>query len=142
MNEEELKKLEYYLKSLPTIKQNMSIPVTTNFGINLDDLMETIKQFKKVTTYDELLKENQQLKEQVKYLRRSIERKESTIIELEQEKVPYTNEYVEKLEKANKEAIELINKVINMRKNGYSYEQYKKYLDEILDILDINKGDN
>lgn len=59
-----------------------------------------------------LIKENQQLKEQL-----------------------------EASEKARKEAIELINKVINMRKNGYSYEQYKKHLDEALKELDIDKGE-
>lgn len=61
---------------------------------------------------DFLIKENQQLKEQL-----------------------------ELSEKARKEAIELINKVINMRKNGYSYEQYKKHLDEALKELDIDKGE-
>lgn len=59
-----------------------------------------------------MLKENQQLKEQL-----------------------------ERSGKARKEAIELINKVINMRKNGYSYEQYKKHLDEALKELDIDKGE-
>lgn len=59
-----------------------------------------------------LIKENQQLKEQL-----------------------------ERSGKARKEAIELINKVINMRKNGYSYEQYKKHLDEALKELDIDKGE-
>ena len=50
-------------------------------------------------------------------------------------------EQLERSEKARKEAIELINKVINMRKNGYSYEQYKKHLDEALKELDIDKGE-
>ena len=62
MNKEEIKKLEDYLKSLPKIKQNMSIPVTTNIGINLDDLMNAVKRLKKVPTFDDLLKENQKLK--------------------------------------------------------------------------------
>lgn len=44
-------------------------------------------------------KENKALKEQVDYLRRSIERKEETIIELEHERIPYTNEYVDELKK-------------------------------------------
>ena len=50
-------------------------------------------------------------------------------------------EKLEASEKARKEAIKLINKVINMRKNGYSYEQYKKHLDEALKELDIDKGE-
>ena len=40
-------------------------------------------------TIEELKQENKLLKEQVDYLRRSIERKEETIIELEHERVPY-----------------------------------------------------
>lgn len=36
MNEEEIKSLEKYLKSLPKISNNMSIPITTNIGINID----------------------------------------------------------------------------------------------------------
>ena len=43
--------------------------------------------------------ENQKLKKQVDYLRRSIERKEETITELDHDRVPYTNEYVEELKK-------------------------------------------
>lgn len=50
-------------------------------------------------------------------------------------------EQLEASEKARKDGIELINKVINTRKNGYSYEQYKKYLDRALKELDIGKGD-
>lgn len=68
MKDEEIKKLEDYLKSLPTIKQNMSIPVTTNIGINLDDLMNAVKELKKIPTYDELLRENKKLKKQLKYI--------------------------------------------------------------------------
>ena len=46
---------------------------------------------------------------------------------------------LERSKKARIATIELINKVINMRKNSYSYEQCKKYLYETLDILDIDK---
>lgn len=62
------------------------------------------------------------------------------VITLQKEKQKL-KEQLETSEKARIDAIELINKVINMRKNGYSYEQYKKYLDETLDILDIDKGE-
>ena len=47
-------------------------------------------------------------------------------------------EQLERSKKARIAAIELVNKVINMRKNGYSYEQCKKYLYK---ILDIDKGE-
>ena len=62
-----------------------------------------------ITEIEQLKNENQQLKEQL-----------------------------ERSKKARIATIELINKVINMRKNGYSYEQCKKYLYE---ILDIDKGE-
>lgn len=68
--------------------------------------------YKNSKNYHKLQQENQQLKEQL-----------------------------EASGKARKEAIKLINKVINMRKNGYSYEQYKKHLDEALKELDIDKGE-
>lgn len=60
----------------------------------------------------ELLEENQSLKkqlesanEQISYLRRSIERKEERIIDLQDERIPYTNEYVYKLLNQQKEFI-------------------------------------
>lgn len=65
---------------------------------------------------------------------------ESELKELQQEN-QQLKEQLEASEKARKEGIELINKVINMRKNGYSYEQYKKHLDEALKELDIDKGE-
>ena len=100
-----------------------------------------------------LQKENQQLKEQVEYLRRSIERKESTISEMEQERIPYTNEYVKHLEqqlqqkediinKANTYVIENANIYINFMGNKVGF--FKRHNDgwtpiELLEILD-NKG--
>lgn len=65
MTEEEIKELEKYLKSLPKISNNMSIPITTNIGINMDDLMNAVKKFKKVPIYDELLRENKKLKQKL-----------------------------------------------------------------------------
>ena len=53
-----------------------------------------------------LLQENQQLRKQVEYLRRSVERKEEKIDDLKEERIPYTNEYVKKLENQQKEFIE------------------------------------
>ena len=64
MNKEEIDNLENYLKNeLPKIE--LPIPIT-NFGsVDLEDLMDSIKQFKKVPTSDELLKENKKLREQL-----------------------------------------------------------------------------
>ena len=84
----------------------------------------------------ELQRENQSLKEQVDYLRRSIERKEETIIELEQERVPYVNEYVEELKKQleeyKQEKQEWIN-LLDMFKN--QQKEFISYLDNCINEL-------
>ena len=88
--------------------------------------------------------ENQELKEQIDYLRRSIERKEETIMELERERVPYTNEYVEKLKQENKQLKEAINRAIEELKKGLHEldtrrreEVYvEEYLEESIEILE------
>ena len=99
----------------------------------------------------ELQRENQSLKEQVDYLRRSIERKEETIIDLEQERVPYTNEYVEELQKElneenlqcskyaienqdlKEQKLEWIN-LLNMFKN-----QQKEFIDDLTSNINLMK---
>lgn len=70
---------------------DMQCDDTTN-KLSLDDL-EYVKK---------LQQQNKQLQERIEYLERSIVRKEETIIELEQEQVPYTNEYADKVDKENK----------------------------------------
>ena len=87
---------------------------------------------------------NQELKEQVDYLRRSIERKEETIMELENERVPYANEYVEKLKQENKQLKEAINRAIEELKKGLHELDTRRrddvyveeYIEESIDILE------
>ena len=52
-----------------------------------------------------LKKQLESANEQISYLRRSIERKEERIIDLQYERIPYTNEYVDKLLNQQKEFI-------------------------------------
>ena len=88
--------------------------------------------------------ENQELKEQVDYLRRSIERKEETIIELERERVPYANEYVEELKQENKQLKEAVNRAIEELKKGLHELDTRRredvyveeYIEESIDILE------
>ena len=88
--------------------------------------------------------ENKQLKEQVDYLRRSIERKEETITELECERVPYANEYVEKLKQENMQLKEAIDRAIEELKKGLHELDTRRredvyveeYLEESIDILE------
>ena len=88
--------------------------------------------------------ENQELKEQIDYLRRSIERKEETIVELERERVPYANEYVEELKQENKQLKEAIDRAIEELKKGLHELDTRRredvyveeYLEESIDILE------
>ena len=88
--------------------------------------------------------ENQELKKQVDYLRRSIERKEETIIDLQNERVSYTNEYVEKLKQENKQLKEAIDRAIEELKKGLHELDTRRrddvyveeYLEESIDILE------
>ena len=85
-----------------------------------------------------------ELREQIDYLRRSIERKEEAISELERERVPYTNEYVEKLKQENKQLKEAINRAIEELKKGLHELDIRRredvyaeeYLEESIDILE------
>ena len=64
MNKEEIDSLETYLKDkLPKIEP--TIPIPTFESVNLEDLMDSIRQFKKVPTSDELLRENKKLRNQL-----------------------------------------------------------------------------
>ena len=64
----------------------------------------------------DLRKQLEAINEQANYLRKSVERKEETIIELQDEKVPYTNEYVAKLENQQKKFIDYLENEIKERK--------------------------
>ena len=82
--------------------------------------------------YIELQQENQSLKEQVDYLRRSIERKEETIIDLQNERVPYTNKYVYKLENQQQEFIEWLENETNIYPYDISDYVYEDIINTIL----------
>lgn len=55
---------EEFLKAIENIPKTDSInPISAYSSINVEDLASAIDRFKKVPTYDELLKENQKYKE-------------------------------------------------------------------------------
>lgn len=107
-------------------------------GINsIDDYINFIRN---------LQEENKNLKELVEYLRRSIERKESTIIELELEQ----NDYVEKLVKDKQDLIKYLERAVfelqqeaselylGMCNTDYQYAKLEVYEK----ILNLVKGGN
>lgn len=63
---------------------------------------------------DKLKKQLESANEQISYLRRSIERKEERIIDLQYERIPYKNEYVDKLLNQQKEFISYLENEINI----------------------------
>ena len=81
---------------------------------------------------EQLQQENQKLKKQIEYLRRSIERKEETITELDRERVPYINEYVCKLENQQKEFIEWLENEKNIYPCDISDCTYEDIINTIL----------
>ena len=68
---------------------------------------EQIYCFSAMIMYDDKIDSKiQKYKERIEYLERSIERKEDKIRSIEDERVPYTNEYVDRLTKKNKDLIQ------------------------------------
>ena len=99
------------------------------------NLISVVQQLPKedietIQGYVEMIEEhNQSLKKQLDYLRRSIERKEETIIDLQNERVPYTNEYVAKLENQQKEFVNyMMNTIENITHDETDDEEIKGYL--------------
>ena len=64
----------------------------------------------------QLKKQLESANEQISCLRRSIERKEERIIDLQYERIPYTNEYVDKLLNQQKEFMNFLTEAINKLK--------------------------
>ena len=94
----------------------------------------------------QLQQENQKLKKQIEYLRRSIERKEEAITELECERVPYVNEYVEKLKKQLEEANEKIlllqaSEPMLEYKKALEGNQQKEFIEWLTNEANINPYD-
>ena len=111
MNKEEIKEL------LEKLKQ------CDDFHNRCDFLMEHSEITYMLDYITKLQQENQKLKKQLDYLRRSIERKEETIIDLQNERVPYVNEYVEKLKNQQKEFIEFLESYLKLFDNKDIYEE-------------------
>ena len=136
MSDEELEELKEFTIDLNDIddlalgleicskKSNMVIQEFIDTIVQLQQENQSLRKENKILrenaehndkVVDKVNWENLKLKKQIEYLRESVERKEETIIELEHERVPYTNEYVEELKKQLEEYkrlcfVHLINK--------------------------------
>ena len=100
MNKEELLK---EIMELPKIETNN--PISAMNGINVDDLMSAIDRLNKIPDYNDLLKENQELKKQLenKYekvgtLTSELLYEENTkLINQQKEFINYINDYIKLL---------------------------------------------
>ena len=98
----------------------------------------------------QLKKQLENANEQIGYLRRSIERKEERIIELEHERVPYENEYVEELKKqvetyeieGYKQNEELNKMSFDIRKYKTQQKEFIKYMNDIIEDLETEDVDD
>ena len=71
---------EEFLKAIENVPKTDSInPISAYNSINVEDLANAVDRFKKVPTYDELLKENQKYKEVIDKLKELIESKNNGV---------------------------------------------------------------
>ena len=88
---------------------------------------------------EELNKQLENANEQINYLRRSIERKEERIIDLQDEKIPYTNEYVAKLLNQQKKFIEYLENMLDNENDIFSVVRVKDVLSKYKAIIGDDK---
>ena len=61
MTEKEIDDLVKEIMNFPKVESNN--PVSTMYGFDVDTLINTLRDFKRLPTYDEILKQNQKYKE-------------------------------------------------------------------------------
>ena len=104
-----------------------------------DGKIEHINDINLFEPYNKLRQENQKLKEQVEYLRRSIERKEETIIDLRNDNTLYSKEYVSKLEKEKQELIDYLNKKCKKEDGRTDFDIFIKLNEQLKTLEDFAK---
>ena len=145
---QELKMIDDYIKELEAYKYNMDRDY-----LRLEKENQSLKKENKILrenaehndkVVDKVNWENQKLKKQVDYLRRSIERKEETITELEHERVPNVNEYVEELKKQLEEYKRLDFKYLNDKCNKLENQQkeFIEYMNKTIEELECDDFDD
>lgn len=126
MNKEEFLKA---IMELPKIETDN--PISTMTSINVDDLMSAVDRFDKVPDYNNLLKENQELKKQVEQYQQELEKADSITQSCifhgkKESEISYRKclNALDKKETQQKEFIEYMNKTIEDCNN------YSKYIEK------------
>ena len=129
MNKEELLKA---IMELPNIETDN--PISTMTSVNVDDLMSAIDRLNKVTDYNDLLKENQELKKQLSIKTLQLE-------EVKLSKRDYTQENILEMkltlkENQQKEFISYLEKTIEeLESDDVDDEEMKGYLIQRIDTF-------
>lgn len=68
-----MNKEEFLKKIMELPKTETNNPISSMYGINVDDLMSAIDRLDQVPTYQDLLKENKKQKDVIEKLRKSLD---------------------------------------------------------------------
>ena len=124
---EEIKELKQkYLNAVADYETTMFEKEQLNSLVN--SCQEEIRQLKK---------QLESANEQISYLRRSIERKEERIIDLQYERIPYTNEYVDKLLNQQKEFVNYLENMLDDENDIFSVVRVKDVLQKYKSIIGV-----
>ncbi len=128
MNKEELLK---EIMKLPKIETDN--PISTMTSINIDDLMSAIDRLNKVPDYNDLLKENQELKKQVEVSNELVAQGTLTEMKLRNEVNSWRKEYQDTYKDVRMEIKELKEKIEKIRE---IVENSDWRLDDVHDLID------
>lgn len=138
---------EEFLKAIENVPKTDSINTISAYNsINVEDLANAVDRFKKIPTYDELLKENQELKKQVEEYQQELEKADnitqSCIFNGKKEsKISYRKclNILDKKETQQKEFIEWLETMNRMYQNEYkdidTAEHYNCVLQKYKEII-------
>ena len=110
---EEIDKLVDEIMNIPCEKNNNCL--STYGSINVDDLISNIKEFRKIPIFDNLLKENKKLKEQLKQKQDIINKVEDYIIKNNLFKYKYDEEELYEIVSDDKARTDLLHIIKNKR---------------------------
>ena len=115
-----------YLNAVADYETTMSEKEQLNSLVN--SCQEEIRRLKK---------QLESANEQISYLRRSIERKEERIIDLQYERIPYTNEYVDKLLNQQREFVNYLENMLDDENDIFSVVRVKEILQKYKSIIGV-----
>lgn len=130
------KELEEYINKIEPNFNSYLEKGTIEMSNEYYNLLEE-KMVRLINKNQELKKQLESANEQISYLRRSIERKEERIIDLQYERIPYTNEYVDKLLNQQKEFVNYLENMLDDENDIFSVVRVKDVLQKYKSIIGV-----